>query len=68
MVGKQRLKYGHFSNHYAGGKKLFHVNLHLELFVRSAMPPQHHQGAVIERGLGLKNMHVLVPAHCLSNI
>lgn len=32
------------------------------------MPPQHHQGAVIERCLGLENMHVLVPAHCLSNI
>lgn len=49
-------------------KKLFHVNLHLELFVSPVMLLQHHQGAVIKRWLGLKNVPVLVRAHCLSNI
>lgn len=50
-------------------QQLFHLSLHLKLFVSSVMPLQHHhQGAVIKRWLGLKNMHILVPARCLSNI
>lgn len=32
------------------------------------MPLPHHQGSAIKCWLGLKNVHVLVRAHCLSNI